>query len=69
MQIFTELNGRRVYTWAGKQQPRIASDRGGLSVEVSHGLCEPPHRSPLFRTGSGPVNIVWIFSEPDLKVK
>lgn len=46
-----------------------APSRGGLSGEVSHGLCEPPHSSPSFRTGSGPVNVVWDFSEQDLKVK
>lgn len=38
----------------GEAAAQIASDRGGLSVEVSHGLCEPPHRSALFQTGSGP---------------
>lgn len=48
---------------------QIASDRGGLSIEVSHGLCEPLHKSPLFCAGSGPVKMVWNFSEQDLKVK
>ena len=43
----------------GEAAAWTASDRGGLSVKISHGLCEALHRSPSFRTGSGPVNMVW----------
>lgn len=58
----------RLHT-GGEATVQIAFDIGGVSLEVSYGLCEPPHTSPSFHTGSGPVNVVWDFSKQDLKVK
>lgn len=38
---------------AGEAAAQIASDRGGLSVEVFHGLYEPLYTSPSIGKGPG----------------